>query len=114
MAKVGRPPVLRVGHQGSEVLLEALIVELLELLGVVEVGAEGVLSGVMLAQDVYPELVWPPVCVPRAGTSDIGHLDGTLAFGHDGWMQSCVVGGEEDGASSCREASGRAVFGAYK
>ena len=36
VAEVGRPPVLRVGHQRHEVLLERLIVELLELLGVVE------------------------------------------------------------------------------
>ena len=85
VAKVGGPPVLRVGHEGIEVLLERIVVELLELVGVVEVGAERVLSGVVLAEDVGPELVGPPVCVPGAGASDVGRLlDGTLALGHDG------------------------------
>jgi hypothetical protein len=42
MAPVGRPPVLRVGHQGDEVLLHGREVELLELLGVVELLPHGV------------------------------------------------------------------------
>ena len=86
MTKVGRPPVLRVGHEGGKVLLQCIVVELLELVGVVEVGAEGVLSGVVLAQDVCPEIIGPPVGVPGASASDVGDLDGTLAFGHDGWL----------------------------
>jgi hypothetical protein len=87
VTEVGRPPVLRVGHEGIEVLLERIVVELLELFGVVEVGAERVLSGVVLAEDVGPELVGPPVCVPGAGASDVGRLlDGTLALGHDGGL----------------------------
>ncbi|ORX98873.1 hypothetical protein BCR34DRAFT_142473 [Clohesyomyces aquaticus] len=83
MTKVGRPPVLRVGHQGRDVLLQCIVVELLELVGVVEVGAERVLAGVVLAEDVGPQLVGPPVDVLGAAAGDIGGLYGTLAFRHD-------------------------------
>ena len=84
VTKVGRPPVLGVGHQGVDVLLQCIVVELLELLDIVEISAEGVLSGVMLAQDVDPELVWPPVGVPGTSAGDVGRLlHGTLALRHD-------------------------------
>ncbi|MOA22435.1 hypothetical protein D3C78_1429910 [compost metagenome] len=40
VAEVGRPPVLRVGHQPDQIGLEGLVVELLEFFGVVELLAE--------------------------------------------------------------------------
>jgi hypothetical protein len=42
MAEIRRPPGLRVGHQREQVLLEGLVVELLELVGVVEILAHRV------------------------------------------------------------------------
>lgn len=84
VTKVGRPPVLGVGHQGVDVLLQCIIVELLELLSIVEVRTERVLSGVVLTEDVDPELVWPPVRVPGASAGNVGRLlHGTLALRHD-------------------------------
>lgn len=50
-------------HQGLEVLLETLIVEALEGLGVVELAVERVAGRVVLAEDVEPELIGPPVTV---------------------------------------------------
>jgi hypothetical protein len=43
VAEVGRPPVLRVGHQGAQVAFDGFIVQLLESLGVVEVFTHGLL-----------------------------------------------------------------------
>jgi hypothetical protein len=37
----------------------------------------------VLAQDVEPELVRPPVARGGTATSDVGCLHGTLAFRHD-------------------------------
>lgn len=50
-------------HQGLEVLLETLIVEALEGLSVVELAVERVAGRVVLAEDVEPELIGPPVTV---------------------------------------------------
>ena len=50
-------------HQRLEVLLETLIVEALEGLGVVELAVERVAGRVVLAKDVEPELIGPPVTV---------------------------------------------------
>jgi hypothetical protein len=83
VAKVGRPPLLRVGHDGSDVLLQCIVVELLELLGVVEVGQHRVLARVVLAENAELELIWPPVLVLGAAACDIGRPHGALAFGHD-------------------------------
>jgi len=64
-----------------EVLLQGIVVELLELIGILEVRAERVLAGIVLTEDVCPQLRWPPVDVLGAAASDVGGLDGTLAFG---------------------------------
>ncbi len=48
---VGRPPVLRLRHQGVKVLLQCLHVQLLELFGVVEVLAHRVRQGRVLVQN---------------------------------------------------------------
>ena len=66
VTEVRRPPVLRVGHQRREVLLQRREVEALELLGVVEVLAHRIGLGGMLVQEVQPQLVRPPVTVRRA------------------------------------------------
>ena len=103
MAEIRRPPVLGVGHQRSEVFLQCLVVELLEFLGIVEVCTERVLSGVVLAQDVGPELIGPPVDILGAAASNIGSLYGTLAFRHDEMLSSCV--GREDVGKTAAMAS---------
>ena len=61
MTPVGRPPVLAVGHQRVQVVLQRVDIELLDLLAVVEVLAHRVGLGVVLVQDVEVEGVGPPV-----------------------------------------------------
>jgi hypothetical protein len=63
MAKVGRPPVLRVGHQLAQVILQRLVVELLEFLGVVERLAHRIGQGGVLVENLKVQLVRPPVSV---------------------------------------------------
>ena len=59
--EVGGPPVLRGGHHLDEVSLELLDVELLELLGVVEPGAQRVGRDRVLLEDLQVQHVRPPV-----------------------------------------------------
>ena len=66
VAEVRRPPVLRLRHQFTEVLLHGLQVETLELLSVVETLAHRIGLGGMLVQDIELQLVRPPVSVRRA------------------------------------------------
>jgi len=66
---VGRPPVLRVGHERREVSLYRGEIEGLELLGVIEVVAHRVGLGRTLMEDVQVQLVGPPVLVGRAAPS---------------------------------------------
>ena len=61
-------------HQGLDVLLESLIVEALERLGVVELAGVRVAGGVVLAEDVEPQLIGPPVTVLKAVVSAHGVL----------------------------------------
>jgi hypothetical protein len=61
MPPIGWPPLLGVGHQGEQILLEPLIVELLESLAVVEGVAEGVGSWIVLMQDSKIDLLRPPI-----------------------------------------------------
>ena len=63
VAVVGRPPVLRRRQQLRDVLLQGIQVELLELLGVVEVLPHRIGRGRVLVQDSQVELVRPPVPV---------------------------------------------------
>ena len=58
---VGRPPVLRLGHEGSQVGHHGFEVQLLELGGVVEGLAHGVHGGAVLTQDAEIQRVRPPV-----------------------------------------------------
>lgn len=50
-------------QQGLDVLLEAIVVEALEGLSVVELGLVRVAGSGVLAEDVEPELIGPPVTV---------------------------------------------------
>jgi len=81
VTKVGGPVVLAVGlesksmyaphgwdgkhsyQQGLDVFLETVIVEALEGLGVVKVAGQRITLGVVLAEDVEPQLIGPPVTV---------------------------------------------------
>ncbi len=78
VAEVGGPPVLRIRHQGIEVGLQGLVVELLELVSVVERRAQGVGAARVLVQQVQAQLVRPPVLVGRAAAG--GGVEGTLGF----------------------------------
>ena len=79
VAEVGRPPVLRVGHQRVQVLLDGGEIEALERLGVVEVGVHRIRLRRMLAQQVEPHLVRPPVAVRGAAAG--GLVKGAFGFG---------------------------------
>ena len=79
---VGRPPVLRVGHQREEVLLHGGQVEALELRGVVEIRAHRIGRSRALGEHLQVELVRPPVPVRSRPGSRLGARsagDGALA-----------------------------------
>jgi len=63
MAKVCGPPILRVGHQLAQVVLQSRIVELLEGFAIAEARIERVGFGGMLVQQVDAELLGPPVAI---------------------------------------------------
>ena len=63
MAPVGRPPVLRVGHQRAQILLQSGQIKLLEFFGIVEIGAHRVGLGGMLVQDIEIHLIRPPILI---------------------------------------------------
>ena len=78
VSEVGRPPGLRIGHQLDQVFLEGLVVEALELFGIVEAAAHRVGLRGMLVQQIQPQLVRPPIAV---GSPDAGNMaEGTLCF----------------------------------
>ncbi len=68
VAVVSRPPVLRVGHQRGQVLLQGREVEALELFGVVEVLAHRIGRRGVLLERLEVQLVRPPVPVGGAAT----------------------------------------------
>ena len=83
VAEIGRPPVLRIGHQVAQVLLQRVVVDLLERLGVVEAGVERVGARRVLVQQVQAQLVGPPVAI--AGTATRSRMERALGFsGHGG------------------------------
>ena len=73
VAEVGRPPVLRVGHQLAQVALQRLVVELLEFLAVIERRVQRIGFGGMLAQQIDTQLVRPPAHVLRAAARSVIH-----------------------------------------
>ena len=68
VAVVRGPPVLRIRHQGMEVLDHGIQVEALELLGVVERLVHGIGQWGVLVQDLQVQLIGPPVCVRSGAT----------------------------------------------
>ena len=92
VAEVGRPPVLRVGHQGAQIALDGFIVQLLEGLGVVEVFAQGVAFGGVLAQQIHAQLIGPPVLVAGGvacggGFAVLSLVEGALGFSSHGALR---------------------------
>ncbi|MET3220545.1 hypothetical protein ABIF35_001332 [Bradyrhizobium japonicum] len=65
MTEVGGPPLLRVRHQGGQVLDDRVQVERLEFLGVVEFLAHRIGQAGILMQHLDAELGWPPIAVRR-------------------------------------------------
>jgi hypothetical protein len=63
MAVIGRPPGLAVGHQSLEVVLERAVVERVEGLGIIEVGAHRIGRKAALVEDLERKLLRPPVAV---------------------------------------------------
>ena len=93
VAEVCGPPVLRVGHQRSEVFLHRSKVEALEFFRVVEVFVHRVGLGGMLVQDVQPQLIRPPVLVCCAAAGDVCVCHRALGFfTHDVYSIRCVRG----------------------
>lgn len=66
VAKVCRPPLLRVGHQGMQVLFHRRQIKAVEGFGVVEVRVHRVGEGGVLVQRLQAKLVGPPVLIRRA------------------------------------------------
>ena len=91
VAVVGRPPVLRVGHQRSEILLQAGVVEGLELSGVVEVVAQRVGRRRVLMQHPQVQLVRPPVIVRGRPPGRVGGV-GAVHHGTSLWAVIGVEG----------------------
>src|SRR6202035_2790425 len=64
VTEVGGPPLLRVRHQGREVLDHGVKVEALEFLGIVERFAHRIGGGRVAMEHADIEMLWPPVAVP--------------------------------------------------
>ncbi len=90
VAEVGGPPVLRICHQLHKVGLERLVVELLELGGVVEFLAQRMGALAVLVQQVDAQCVRPPVAV--AGAAAGGVVERTLACARRG-RHGVLLGG---------------------
>ena len=76
VAEVGRPPLLRIRHQGMKVLDHGIQVEALEFFRVIELLAHGIGQRGVLVQDVQVQLIRPPVGI-RAGSGERRALPGT-------------------------------------
>src|SRR4051794_32096360 len=63
MAKVGRPPILRIRHQGMQVRDYGIQVEAVEFLGVIECLTHRIGEGRVLVENLNVQLVRPPVTV---------------------------------------------------
>ena len=83
VAPVGRPPVLRLRHQGGQILLQRMVIELAEGLRVVEACIHRTRHRLVLVQDGQVQLTGPPVGVGlralrAAGTT----MERTLHLAH--------------------------------
>ena len=108
VAVVGRPPVLRGGHQLVEVVLDRRQVELSKGCGVVEVAAQRISGGGVLMQDVEVDLLGPPVGIGHSAgggrpCGEIGVADHRAGRG----LLGPAGGREEQGGRSrgCDEGS---------
>src|SRR5208282_2059821 len=68
VAKVGRPPILRVRHQGIEVLDHGIEVELLEFLSIVKLLVHRIGQAGVPVEDLQVELIRPPVRIHRVAS----------------------------------------------
>ena len=66
MPEISRPPILAVGHQGTEVCLDRIEIELAEFLGIVEIRAHRVGQGRIGVQHLHIQRLGPPVAILRA------------------------------------------------
>ena len=73
VAKVGRPPLLRVRHQRVKIFDHAIQIEALEFFGVIELFAHRIGQRRVLMQDVQIQLIRPPVCIAVNLTSAMGY-----------------------------------------
>ena len=87
VAEIGRPPILRIGHERGEVLLHRSEIERLELLRVIEILLHRVRLGGVLVQDAKVELVRPPIAVGGAGACELTVVEGALGFGGHGFFK---------------------------
>ena len=72
VTKVGRPPILRVRHQGMKVLNHRIQVEALEFFRVVELLVHRIGQGGVLVQDLEVHLIRPPAGI-RLGFASAVH-----------------------------------------
>jgi hypothetical protein len=79
MPPIRRPPLLGIGHQCPKISLEGVVIKLLEGLGIVEAGPEGIGSRMVLMQQTDIDLLGPPLLVGR--TTGWGHRTHMAAEG---------------------------------
>ena len=109
VTEIGRPPLLRVRHQGVQVLDHGIEVEGLELLGVVERLAHRIGQGGIAVEDRNVQRVRPPVAVrafARARKRAFGcivHHCLLMVTSYSSWRQSrqCIPSGKVDFSDCC-------------
>ena len=89
MAKVGRPPILRLRHQGMQVLDHGIEVEGLEFLGVVERLAHRIGQGGVLVENLNVQLVRPPVTVRPGRMHDRALARALVGLRVHGSLRAC-------------------------
>jgi hypothetical protein len=79
MSKVGGPKVLRIGHEGRQVLLDGIIVKRLESGRIVEIITQRVGNICMLTKNIQLQRLGPPVLVSSSTASGVDVVDGALS-----------------------------------
>ena len=80
VAKVGRPPLLRIRHQGMQILDHGIQVESLELFRVIELLAHRIGQRGMLVQDLQVHLIRPPINIRVGFANAVSYR--ALRFGY--------------------------------
>ena len=80
VAVVSGPPLLGVGHDGSDVCLELGVVQRVELLGVIEIITKGARRRRIDLQQLQVELIGPPVVIGGSGDGLPGAATGHRAL----------------------------------